>query len=49
MLNVLDFGCFLNRFAARDPWANCDNSTMPPTLNVLDFACYLNRFAAACS
>ncbi len=49
ILNVLDFTCFLNRFAAADPAANCDGSTAPPVLNVLDFTCFLNRFAAGCS
>ena len=49
VLNVLDFACFLNRFAAGDTYANCDHSTTPPTLNVLDFACFLNAFAAGCS
>jgi hypothetical protein len=49
VLNVLDFGCFLNRFAAGDSYANCDGSTAVPTLNVLDFGCFLNRFAAGCS
>lgn len=48
-LNVQDFACFLNRFAAGNVYANCDGSTTPPVLNVLDFACYLNRFAAGCS
>jgi hypothetical protein len=48
VLNVLDFACFLNRFAAGDTYANCDASTIPPVLNVLDFACFLNRFAAGC-
>ncbi len=48
ILNVLDFACFLNKFAAGDPNANCDNSTTPPILNVLDFTCFLNRFAAGC-
>ena len=48
-LNVLDFGCFLNKFAAGDTYANCDGSTTAPTLNVLDFGCFLNRFAAGCS
>ncbi len=48
-LNVLDFTCFLNRFAAGDPWANCDNSTVSPALNVLDFGCFLNQFSAGCS
>jgi outer membrane protein assembly factor BamB len=48
VLNVLDFSCFLNRFAAGDPYANCDGSTTTPVLNVLDFSCFLNRFAAGC-
>jgi hypothetical protein len=48
ILNVLDFNCFLNRFAAGDPYANCDNSLQPPMLNVLDFNCFLNRFVSDC-
>jgi hypothetical protein len=48
VLNVLDFNCFLSRFAAGDPYANCDGSTAAPTLNVLDFNCFLNRFAQGC-
>ncbi len=48
-LNVLDFTCFLNAFAASSTYANCDASTQPPVLNVLDFTCFLNRFAAGCS
>jgi hypothetical protein len=48
VLNVLDFGCFLNHYAAGDSYANCDGSTQPPVLNVLDFSCFLNRFAAGC-
>ncbi len=48
MLNVLDFSCFLNRYAAGDTYANCDGSTTPPVLNVLDFACFLNRYAVGC-
>ena len=47
-LNVLDFACFLNAFAAGDSYANCDGSTTPPVLNVGDFACFLNAFAAGC-
>jgi hypothetical protein len=49
VLNVNDFTCFLNRFAAGDAYANCDNSSAAPTLNVLDFACFLNKFAAGCT
>jgi hypothetical protein len=48
ILNVLDFSCFINKFAAADTYANCDNSTTPPVLNVLDFACFINAFAAGC-
>ena len=48
VLNVGDFVCFLNKFAAGDNYANCDGSTATPTLNVSDFTCFLNRFAAGC-
>jgi hypothetical protein len=48
VLNVGDFTCFLQRFAAGDSYANCDNSTTPPVLNVGDFTCFLQRFAAGC-
>jgi hypothetical protein len=48
LLNILDFNCFLNRFAAGDAWANCDQSSQAPVLNVLDFNCFLNKFAAGC-
>ncbi len=47
-LNVNDFVCFLNRFAAGSTYANCDGSTVPPILTVADFACYMNEFAAGC-
>jgi hypothetical protein len=30
VLNVSDFSCFLNNFAAASPYANCDGSTTPP-------------------
>ncbi|MEX2218120.1 MAG: hypothetical protein WD749_05115 [Phycisphaerales bacterium] len=48
VLNVADFGCFLQRFAAADAYANCDQSTAPPVLNVADFGCFLQKFAAGC-
>jgi hypothetical protein len=48
VLNVNDFTCFLNAFAAGSPYANCDQSTTPPVLNVNDFTCFLNTFAAGC-
>jgi hypothetical protein len=49
ILNVNDFQCFLNKYAAGNSTANCDNSTTPPILNVNDFQCFLNKFAAGCS
>jgi hypothetical protein len=48
VLNVNDFICFLNRFAAGDTYANCDASTTPPVLTVNDFVCFLNRFVSGC-
>ena len=49
VVNVVDFSCFLNKFAAGDSYANCDGSTIAPVLNVDDFACFLNAFATGCS
>jgi hypothetical protein len=48
LLNVGDFTCFLQRFAAGESYANCDASTAAPVLNVGDFTCFLQRFAAGC-
>jgi hypothetical protein len=48
VLNVNDFLCFQNRYAAGDSYANCDGSTAPPILNVNDFTCFLNRYAVGC-
>jgi hypothetical protein len=48
VLNVADFTCFLQRYAAGESYANCDGSTTPPTLNVADFTCFLQRYAAGC-
>jgi hypothetical protein len=48
VLNINDFLCFLNRYAAGDVYANCDGSTTPPIMNVLDFICFQSRFAAGC-
>lgn len=48
VLNVNDFTCFLNRFAAGDTYANCDGSTGLPVLNVNDFTCFLNSYASGC-
>lgn len=48
ILNVNDFVCFTNRFAAGSPYANCDNSTFAPILNINDYVCFTNRYAAGC-
>ncbi len=48
VLNVADFTCFLQRFAAGEGYANCDGSTAAPALNVADFTCFLQSFAAGC-
>jgi hypothetical protein len=48
ILNVQDFTCFLQRYAAGESYANCDNSTTEPTLNVQDFTCFLQQYAAGC-
>ena len=49
ILNVNDFVCFSNRFAAGNLYANCDRSTTAPVLNVNDFICFMSSFAAGCS
>ena len=48
VLNVNDFTCFLNKFAAGDSSANCDCGTIAPILNVNDFTCFINRYAVGC-
>ena len=48
ILNVGDFICFNNSYAAGSPYANCDGSSTPPVLNVLDFICFMNQYAAGC-
>jgi probable HAF family extracellular repeat protein len=57
ILNVDDFTCFINQFAAASSlphvqqlthYANCDVSTIAPVLNVDDFTCFINRFAQGC-
>jgi hypothetical protein len=58
ILNVEDFTCFINQFAAGTQlphsqqlthYANCDQSTTAPVLNVEDFTCFINRFAQGCN
>jgi hypothetical protein len=48
VLNILDYVCFVNKFATGDPGANCDGSTSPPILNVADFLCFQTAFARGC-
>jgi hypothetical protein len=48
VLNVGDFTCFLQRYAAGESYANCDNSTQAPVLNVGDFTCFLQQYAGGC-
>ena len=48
LLNVNDFVCFQNLFAAGSPSANCDGSTTQPVLNVNDFICFQNAYSAGC-
>jgi hypothetical protein len=48
-LNVNDFLCFNNLYAAGSSSANCDASTLTPILNVNDFLCFNNRYAANCT
>jgi hypothetical protein len=49
LLTANDFQCFLNRYAAADPYANCDGSSGNPTLTANDFQCFLNAYATGCS
>jgi hypothetical protein len=44
-LNVNDFVCFLARFAAQDPYADCNHDS---AFNVNDFVCFQSAFAAGC-
>ena len=48
-LNVNDFICFNNLYAASSTSANCDGSTIAPILNVNDFICFNNLYAAGCT
>ena len=48
VLNIADFVCFQQRFAAGDSAANCDGSTTAPVLNIGDFVCFQQLFAAGC-
>ncbi len=48
-LDIFDFLCFQNRFAAQDPWAcDCDTGSGFGICDAFDFLCYQNAFAAGC-
>jgi hypothetical protein len=44
-LTANDFACFLNRFAAAEPYADCDGVG---GLTANDFACFLTRYVQGC-
>jgi hypothetical protein len=44
-LNVADFTCFLQKFAANDIYGNCNNDG---AMDVADFTCFLQKFVAGC-
>ncbi|MCA9280164.1 MAG: hypothetical protein H6815_00715 [Phycisphaeraceae bacterium] len=44
-LNIFDYICFGNLYAAGDPYADCDGSG---SLNVFDYICFGNEYAAGC-
>jgi probable HAF family extracellular repeat protein len=46
-LNVADFTCFLQRYAAGDPYVKCDACAVPDFVG--DFTCFLARFYAGCT
>jgi trimeric autotransporter adhesin len=57
VLNIDDFTCFINSFAAAQSlshaqqinhYTNCDRSLNSPVLNIDDFTCFINRFAIGC-
>ena len=49
ILDIFDFLCFGNRFAANDPYAcDCDTSTGLGVCDIFDFLCFGNAFSAGC-
>ena len=49
VLDIFDFLCFQNRFAAGDPYAcHCALNTGPGVCDIFDFLCFLNTFQAGC-
>ena len=49
ILDIFDFLCFGNRFAANDPYAcDCDLTTGLGVCDIFDFLCFGNAFNAGC-
>ena len=44
-LNVNDFVCFINKYAALDPYANCN---VDAAIDIADFSCFMAKFAQGC-
>ena len=44
-LDINDFVCFINKYAALDPYANC---TVDAVIDINDFACFMGKFAQGC-
>jgi hypothetical protein len=45
ILDVVDLGCFQNRFLQGNPYADCDGNGF---LNLLDFDCFITKFLQGC-
>ena len=49
VLDIFDFLCFGNFFAAGDPYAcDCDTTTGPGVCDIFDFLCFGNAFGLGC-
>jgi hypothetical protein len=45
VVNVADFGSFLQKYARNDPFANCN---LDSAIDIADFVCFLQKFAVGC-
>jgi hypothetical protein len=45
VLDISDFGCFVNKFISGHPYADCNGDTF---LDTSDFGCFQNRFITGC-
>ncbi len=48
VLNVMDFSCFMERYASGNPYANCDGSLAWPQMTANDFLCFINKYTQGC-